>query len=125
MSNRFISTSEVDFIVQGISIKSGIRSDGRERMDQRQMYMEIGLYPQASGSCRVSIDGGTDVLVGVRAAVGEPIPVGNDIIGDKGRVYVSIEWYVCKAVSYGWMDSCLCPGLLFLFLTASLSVLNG
>lgn len=119
MSTRFISASEADFIVQGISIKSGIRSDGRERMDQRQMYMEIGLYPQASGSCRVSIDGGTDVLVGVRAAVGDPIPVGNDIVGDKGRVYVSIEWYVAMRCLL-WMDSCLCPSLSFLFLKASL-----
>lgn len=91
--SRFISASEREFILKGISLKSGIRTDGRERMDQRQMYMEVGLYPQASGSCRVSIDGGTDILVGVRAAVGEP--TSNSIIGssgDKGIIYVSIEW---------------------------------
>ncbi len=104
--SKYISNSEADYIIQGISIKSGIRSDGRERMDQRQMYLEIGLYPQASGSCRVSIDGGTDVLVGVRAAVGEPVPDGNDIVGDKGRIYVSIEWYVkcLKCSAFGGLS---------------------
>ena len=91
--SKFLSASEQDYIIKGIASKSGIRSDGRERMDQRQMYMEVGLYPQASGSCRVSLDGGTDILVGVRAAVGEPSS--NSIIGssdDKGIIYVSIEW---------------------------------
>lgn len=88
--SKNISPSEKNFIIEGIS--AGIRSDGRSAMDQRQMYLEVGLYPQASGSCKVSIGGGTAVLAGVRAAVGEPISTSNDpsSLADKGRVNVSI-----------------------------------
>ncbi|KAJ3371804.1 Exosome complex component RRP42 [Kappamyces sp. JEL0680] len=82
------SVCEADYIAR--AVERGIRGDGRGCLDTRQVYLELGLYPQSSGSCRVSLDGGTDVLVGVRAAVGEVEEVGQSV----GRVVVSVEWYV-------------------------------
>ncbi|KAH9256775.1 hypothetical protein BASA83_008850 [Batrachochytrium salamandrivorans] len=38
-------------------------------MDSRPFFLETGMITQASGSCRVTIDHGTDVLAGVKVQV--------------------------------------------------------
>eukprot|EP00842_Homolaphlyctis_polyrhiza_P000358 jgi/Hompol1/1322/HPOL_005558-RA len=64
-----IGESERNYITAGV--ESGIRADGRGPEDSRQLFLETGVITQASGSCRVTIDWGTDVLVGVKAQVGD------------------------------------------------------
>ncbi|KAJ1548368.1 Exosome complex component RRP42, partial [Cladochytrium tenue] len=63
-----ISKVEREFIAEGVT--RNIRSDGRARTDLRRMTFEVGLISQASGSCRVCVEGGTDILVGVKVEVG-------------------------------------------------------
>ncbi|KAJ3277374.1 Exosome complex component RRP42 [Borealophlyctis nickersoniae] len=102
-----ISVSERDFITKGID--ASIRADGRGRQDLRDLRLETGMITQASGSCRISIDGGTDVLVGVKVEVGSVEPdlegeaeveaVGDDEEGgevagrdrDVGRVVCTVD----------------------------------
>ncbi|KAL2916311.1 hypothetical protein HK105_204067 [Polyrhizophydium stewartii] len=64
-----IGASERDFITKGV--ESGIRADGRGPLDFRQFFLETGMITQASGSCRATIDFGTDVLAGVKVQVGD------------------------------------------------------
>ncbi|TPX72353.1 hypothetical protein SpCBS45565_g00437 [Spizellomyces sp. 'palustris'] len=67
-----ISVSERDYITKGVD--SSIRADGRSRLDFRELVLETGMITQASGSCRATLDGGTDVLVGVKVEVGSIEP---------------------------------------------------
>ncbi|KAJ3126028.1 Exosome complex component RRP42 [Nowakowskiella sp. JEL0407] len=68
MAFKIISPVELSYISEGI--KLNCRADGRSRLDFRRLRLESGLISQASGSCRVSLDGGTLVLVGVKVEVG-------------------------------------------------------
>ncbi|KAI9105460.1 ribosomal protein S5 domain 2-type protein [Phlyctochytrium arcticum] len=67
-----ISISERDFITKGVDCN--IRADGRGRGDFRELLLETGMITQASGSCQVKLEGGTDVLVGVKVEVGSIEP---------------------------------------------------
>ncbi|KND00790.1 uncharacterized protein SPPG_09154 [Spizellomyces punctatus DAOM BR117] len=67
-----ISVSERDYITKGVDVS--IRADGRSRLDFRELVLETGMITQASGSCRVTLDGGTDILVGVKVEVGSIEP---------------------------------------------------
>jgi exosome complex component RRP42 len=51
----------------------GKRLDGREVNDYREFQIESGLIEKAEGSARVRL-GKTEVLVGVKVAVGAPFP---------------------------------------------------
>lgn len=51
----------------------GKRLDGREVTDYREFQIESGLIEKAEGSARVRL-GKTEVLVGVKVAVGAPFP---------------------------------------------------
>ncbi|KAJ3272930.1 Exosome complex component RRP42 [Terramyces sp. JEL0728] len=64
-----ISRVEKDYISKGIA--AGIRNDGRAQNESRQLYLETGIINQASGSCRVSVQSGTEVLVGIKVSVGD------------------------------------------------------
>ncbi|KAJ3255852.1 Exosome complex component RRP42 [Boothiomyces macroporosus] len=64
-----ISKVEKDYISKGIA--AGIRNDGRGPNESRQLELETGIINQASGSCRVSVRGGTEVLVGIKVSVGD------------------------------------------------------
>lgn len=87
-----------DFIEKGIM--SGIRGDGRSPLDQRPYILETGIVTQASGSCRVCVDEQTDVLVGVKAQVGD-VNTGSNAVesteesegnnGLNGRIECSVE----------------------------------
>ena len=54
-------------------IASGKRSDGRGPWDYRPIKIHKGYVSSAEGSARVTL-GATDVLVGVKMALGEPYP---------------------------------------------------
>ncbi|KAI8825686.1 ribosomal protein S5 domain 2-type protein [Fimicolochytrium jonesii] len=77
-----ISVTERDFITKGIDC--AIRADGRSRLDYREFKLETGMINQASGSCRVTLEGGTDVLVGVKVEVGSIEPDLTDADDDDG-----------------------------------------
>ncbi|KAJ8323743.1 hypothetical protein QVD99_007095 [Batrachochytrium dendrobatidis] len=64
-----VAVSERDYITKGI--QCGIRADGRGSFDSRPVFLETGMITQASGSCRVTIDHGTDVLAGVKVQVAD------------------------------------------------------
>ncbi|KAI9028503.1 ribosomal protein S5 domain 2-type protein [Hyaloraphidium curvatum] len=66
-----ISRAEADYIVTGV--ERNIRGDGRKRTDYRRFQVETGVVAQASGSCRLRLDG-TDVLVGIKVEVGSIVP---------------------------------------------------
>lgn len=76
MAGRKVSESEVKFIEGGVS--SNVRADGRGRLDFRPIEIETGVIPQANGSARLRLGLApretTDVLVGVKAEIGEPDP---------------------------------------------------
>ena len=98
-----------DYITKGADI--GIRADGRGRQDIRSIQLETGMITQASGSARIKIAGGTDVLVGVKVEVGSIDPdidseeaereeegvddaelTGRD--RDRGRAVCTVDWLV-------------------------------
>ncbi|KAJ3415701.1 hypothetical protein HDV05_004379 [Chytridiales sp. JEL 0842] len=53
---------------EGVDVN--IRADARSRADSRPFTFETGLITQASGSCRIKVQGGTDVLVGIKVEIG-------------------------------------------------------
>ncbi|KAG0299889.1 Exosome complex component RRP42 [Dissophora globulifera] len=85
-----ISPAERDYILKGI--ECNIRADGRQRADYREVTLETGVVSQTSGSARVRIAGGTDVLVSVKAEIG-PVQVDPETGdgADKGQIVCSVE----------------------------------
>ena len=55
------------------SLEIGKRFDSRELLDYRDIEIETGVSKNAEGSARVKL-GKTDVIAGVKLAVGEPYP---------------------------------------------------
>lgn len=62
-----ISQAERDFIIKGV--QNNIRGDGRSCMDERDVTLETGVLPQASGSCLIRIQGGSHIVVGIGAHI--------------------------------------------------------
>jgi len=67
-------------------LKEGKRFDGRKPDEFREISIETGVSKNAEGSARVKI-GKTEVLVGVKMAVGEPYADSQD----KGNLMVTAE----------------------------------
>lgn len=67
-------------------LKNGKRFDGREPDEFREMVLEKNVSKKAEGSVRVKL-GKTEVIVGVKAGVGEPYPDSPD----KGNLMVTAE----------------------------------
>lgn len=88
-----ISPAERDYILKGI--ECNIRADGRQRPDYREVILETGVISQTSGSARVRLAGGTDVLVSVKADIG-PVLVDPETGegADKGQIICNVEWYI-------------------------------
>jgi len=79
-----ISIAERKYLEDGIS--QNFRSDGRSNLDYRHFILETGILTQTNGSARVKL-AQTDVLVGVKAEIGEP-----DLASpNKGKVQLSVE----------------------------------
>ncbi|KAG5463473.1 MAG: ribosomal protein S5 domain 2-type protein, partial [Olpidium bornovanus] len=95
MAPSLISPAEKDYIVRGAAADT--RADGRARLDTRQITLETGVISHASGSARLRVQGGTDVLVGVKVEAGLPELVESDgstlAKGDRGRLVVSVLDY--------------------------------
>ncbi|OAQ34266.1 ribosomal protein S5 domain 2-like protein [Linnemannia elongata AG-77] len=85
-----ISPAERDYILKGI--ECNIRADGRQRPDYREVILETGVISQTSGSSRVRLAGGTDVLVSVKADIG-PVLVDPETGegADKGQIICNVE----------------------------------
>jgi len=79
-----LSPGEIRFIEEGVA--SNIRNDGRGRLDYRPFTLETGIISQTNGSARIVLDT-TDVLVGIKAELGEPEPDTPNL----GKLQVSVE----------------------------------
>ncbi|CAL4167116.1 unnamed protein product [Meganyctiphanes norvegica] len=71
MTDLNLSEAEKRYIVDGV--KLGIRIDGRERLDYRNLEIETGLVSTANGSARVRL-ARTDILVTVKMEMEPPRP---------------------------------------------------
>ncbi len=68
------------------SLNENIRIDGRKLLETRKIVVEYGISKNAEGSARVKI-GGTEILAGVKLALGEPYPD----TPDEGALMVEAE----------------------------------
>lgn len=71
MSSLSLSEAERTFVIHGV--QDDLRADGRHRDDFRHLELETGVVSNTNGSCRLRL-GETDLLVGVKAELGEPHP---------------------------------------------------
>ena len=71
MSALSLSEAERTFIIHGV--QDDLRADGRHRDDFRHLELETGVVSNTNGSCRLRL-GETDLLIGVKAELGEPHP---------------------------------------------------
>ena len=71
MSSLSLSEAERTFVIHGV--QDDLRADGRHRDDFRHLELETGVVSNTNGSCRLRL-GETDLLVGVKAELGEPLP---------------------------------------------------
>jgi exosome complex component RRP42 len=84
MSEVLLSEYEKSYIVQGI--ENNFREDGRSCRDMRHITITTGVISNASGSSRLQL-GETDIMVGVKAEIGEP----NSISPERGIVKFSVD----------------------------------
>ena len=68
---HILSDAEREYIEKAAEF--GIRPDGRKLLDLRPITLETVVLPTASSSARVRIGRVTDILVGVKAEVVEPL----------------------------------------------------
>jgi exosome complex component RRP42 len=102
------SAAELAYTLQGAAHDQ--RDDGRSRLDFRAISIELGIFPQASGSARVTL-GATDILIGVVAELSTP----DAAVPDAGRILFSVSGgpvelslpdYGC-ADRLGWLEASL------------------
>jgi len=87
---------EVRYTLEGCAL--GLREDGRDLLDYRYCALDVGILPQAGGSCRLRA-GGTEIVVAVMATLAAP-----DVLTPTlGRIVV--------AVSCGGPGDCVANGL--------------
>ena len=84
MAEVLLSEAEKIFVIHGI--QEDQRTDGRRRHDYRPMEVETGLVTHAAGSARLRL-ANTDILVAVKAEIGEPLPERPDA----GRLQFSVD----------------------------------
>ena len=83
------SSAEMEYTLAGCA--ADVREDGRSCLDVRHMCLELDVLPQASGSSRLVVGGGsfsTELLVGVVAVLAEPDPATGP--PNAGRIAVSV-----------------------------------
>lgn len=85
-----ISAGEREYLIQGV--ERGLRNDGRGLRQQRHLEVRVGVLGGANGSCSLQL-AGTDILVGVKADLGEPTTQHPD----QGRVQVQV--HCCPSAS--------------------------
>eukprot|EP00002_Diphylleia_rotans_P015453 TRINITY_DN2999_c0_g1_i1.p1 TRINITY_DN2999_c0_g1~~TRINITY_DN2999_c0_g1_i1.p1 ORF type:complete len:289 (-),score=53.73 TRINITY_DN2999_c0_g1_i1:43-909(-) len=77
-------------------IEQNMRNDGRGRLDYRRVTLETNVLPLTSGSARLRL-GKTDVLVGLRPELTEPIPSRPN----EGIIRFSVEFCSNASIDYG------------------------
>jgi hypothetical protein len=82
----YLSQAERHYITEGVH--SDLRADGRGRLDCRALVLETGIISQASGSARVRLGDGTDILVGVKVEIDQVEPDANNV----GKIVCNVEW---------------------------------
>lgn len=93
MTTPILSPAEQDYILQGLSHPTTpTRLDGRPLLSHRPIVVSYGEAPQASGSSRVTLGGGTEVIAGIRLEVGDDVAGGGEKgkEGWRGRVEVDV-----------------------------------
>ncbi|XP_057292268.1 exosome complex component RRP42-like [Hydractinia symbiolongicarpus] len=87
MASLNLSTEEKHFIIAGV--EEDFRTDGRSCEDYRMVTVETNVLSNTNGSAQVKL-AGTNVLIGVKAVIDEPLPTQTN----EGR----IEFFVdCSA----------------------------
>ncbi|XP_074660064.1 exosome complex component RRP42-like [Tubulanus polymorphus] len=71
MAKIILSETERTFVLHGV--QDNFRCDGRSNEDYRHLEMETDVISNTTGSARVRL-ANTDILVGVKAELGEPLP---------------------------------------------------
>lgn len=69
MSSEMVSKLNIETVRE--LAKEGDRLDGRKLLERRELKIETGVVDKAEGSARVKL-GNTDVMVGVKMALGTP-----------------------------------------------------
>mmetsp|Transcript_8559 Transcript_8559/g.15462 ORF Transcript_8559/g.15462 Transcript_8559/m.15462 type:complete len:291 (-) Transcript_8559:131-1003(-) len=93
MATSMASAAEVAYTAGGMA--EGLRADGRGCEEFRTPDIELGVIQQATGSARFKM-GGTDVLVAVKAEIGEPAETAPNC----GRVNVEVELSACASPEF-------------------------
>lgn len=75
---KTLSDSEVEYIVRSCSL--GMRNDGRNLLDFRNILVESDIFPHCAGSSRVTIGSAVDVVCGVKVTVSESGSNNNDYV---------------------------------------------
>ena len=84
-----LSPSERSYIISGLTHStSPTRLDGRALLSTRPITISYGDAPQANGSARVILGGGTEVVAGIRLEVMDVDPKGK--AGWRARVEVDV-----------------------------------
>jgi exosome complex component RRP42 len=82
-----LSPSERSYILAGlIHPTTPTRQDGRPLLASRPVVITYDVAPQANGSARVVLAGGTEVVAGIRLEVGDVEDAG----GWRGKVEVDV-----------------------------------
>lgn len=81
-----LSPQEKDFILGGVA--AGIRSDGRNSIQYREVSIEDSVFPHCHGSSRVVVGGTMEILCSIRVEVSEPLVTKPD----RGRFDVNVEF---------------------------------
>ena len=88
-----LSPSERSYVITGLTHPtSPTRLDGRSLLAPRPISISYGAAPQANGSARVIIGGGTEAIAGIRLEVADVDPGarGKGKEGWRGRVEVDV-----------------------------------
>ncbi|PVV04655.1 hypothetical protein BB560_000838 [Smittium megazygosporum] len=93
MSLYPISISETNYIAKGV--EADFRVDGRDNLSFRDFSIVTGVVSQTYGSarCRLgSLGKGTDVLVGIKAEIGNWTPGEPDnLFGKRGKIVCNVQ----------------------------------
>ena len=84
-----LSPSEKSYIITGLTHPTHpTRLDNRSLLTPRSITISYGDAPQANGSARINIDGGTEVVAGIRLEV---VDIEQGTSGWRGKVEVDVS----------------------------------